>query len=340
MEEIVKINPVEYGLTDETAKNIQEQFKPMLAKMVELEEEFNKVVLLPIGEEQTTLLARELRLKYVKVRTGTADIHKAQKAFFLNGGRFVDGWKNAQLFASQNKEEKLAEIENHRANLMKQAILKLQEERALLVGKYVEEVRNDLGVMEQDVFDAYLSAKKQSYDDRIEAERKAKEDAEKAAEAERIRIEEQAKENERLKKEAEKREKEMKAEREEAEAKRKEIEAKAAKERAEADKKIKEEQERLKAAQDELKRKEEEEKARIAEQKRVEQEKEEQRLKEESEEKKRLEKLAKAPVKKQLSAWIETFSIPEPSFHNETTLEIKNKFEAFKNWASKEVDSL
>lgn len=33
---IVKINPLEYGLTVETAANIENQFAPMLAKMTEL----------------------------------------------------------------------------------------------------------------------------------------------------------------------------------------------------------------------------------------------------------------------------------------------------------------
>lgn len=339
-EQIVKIDPVEFGLTDETAKNIQQQFEPMLAKMVELEEDFNKIISLSPEEEQTTLLARELRLKYVKVRTGTSDIHKAQKAFFLNGGRFVDGWKNAQLFASQNKEERLAEIENHRANVLKKAITELQEKRASLIGLYVNEIRNDLGVMEQDVFDAYLSAKKQAYEDRIAAEKKAQEDAEHAAAEERKRIEEQAKENERLKVEAQEREAEMKAEREYAEAQRRMIEEKAAKEKEESEKKIKEEKEKLEAAQAELKRKEKEEQNRIAEQKKEEELKLKQQQQEEIEEKKRLEKLAKAPVKRQLAAWVETFSIVDPSFHNETTLEIKNKFESFKNWAKKEIESL
>jgi hypothetical protein len=47
----------------------------------------------------------------MKIRTATLDIHKKQKAFYLAGGKFVDGWKNAQHFASMGKEEKLEEIE-------------------------------------------------------------------------------------------------------------------------------------------------------------------------------------------------------------------------------------
>jgi len=46
---------------------------------------------------------KELRLKYMKIRTATLDIHKKQKAFYLAGGRFVDGWMNASLMALSSK---------------------------------------------------------------------------------------------------------------------------------------------------------------------------------------------------------------------------------------------
>ena len=40
MTDIIKIDPKEYGLTDQTAKTIRMQFEPMLQKMEELETEF------------------------------------------------------------------------------------------------------------------------------------------------------------------------------------------------------------------------------------------------------------------------------------------------------------
>ena len=52
------------------------------------------------------------------------------------------------------------------------------------------------------------------------------------------------------------------------------------------------------------------------------------------------EKLAKAPIKKQLSVWVESFELPILALENETALSIKNKFEAFKNWANKEIENL
>ena len=102
---LVKIDASEFGIEESKAKQIQEQFQPMLDKMVNLEKQANEVFKLPI--ETASVKAKEVRLQYVKVRTGTAEIHKEQKAFYLQAGRFVDGWKNAQLFASQGIDPQL-----------------------------------------------------------------------------------------------------------------------------------------------------------------------------------------------------------------------------------------
>lgn len=313
MSEIVKINPSEYGLTDQTAQNIASQFQPMLDKMVEMEKEFNKVIALPIDSPLTAKAAKELRNRYVKLRTATADIHKEQKAFYLNGGRFVDGWKNAQIFASQGKEETLEKIEKYLENLEKQRIAALNAQRVELVRPYVEDVSNltALHVMENDVFDAYLAAKKTAYNDRIETERivaeqkLAKEREELAArEAQRL-------ENERLKAEAQARELEIAKERAETQRLQKEAEAKL---KAEAQ------------ARELLQ-------AQIA--------KAEQEAKEKTEqEAKEAEKLAKAPIKNQMLVWIEGFEIGDAPAQNETTELIIQKFNAFKEWAKTQTTNL
>ena len=240
--ELVKIDPKEFGLNDETARNIQQQFQPMLDKMVELEDEFNEVMNLPVDAPETARRAKEVRLKYVKVRTGTAEIHRAQKAFYLNGGRFVDGWKNAQLFASQGKEQKLEEKEKYFENLEKQRIEALQQERVEQISRYVDDAEHlQLGEMQQDVFDAYLTAKRNAYNDRIAAEKKAEEDRIKKEQAEAAEQERIRKENIRLQKEAKAREKALEAERAKAEAERKAAEEKARLEREAVEKKAAEE---------------------------------------------------------------------------------------------------
>jgi hypothetical protein len=212
--EIVKIDPKEFGIEDSKAADIAAQFQPMLDKMVELETSYNEVVQLPIEERETAKKARELRLKYMKIRTATLDIHKKQKAFYLAGGKFVDGWKNAQHFASMGKEEKLEEIEKYAENLEKQRIADLQLSRQDQLLPYgVENVETlNLGVMPDSVWDNFLAGTITNYNAKIQAEKDAAEAEKKRlqeeeAERERIRLE-----NERLRKEAEEREKQIEQE--------------------------------------------------------------------------------------------------------------------------------
>lgn len=288
--DIVKLNPSEYGLDETKANQIASQFQPMLDKMVELENEFNEVMKLPIEEKTTSLKAKELRLKYVKVRTGTAEIHKQQKAFYLAGGRFVDGWKNAQLFASQGIEEKLEEVEKYAENLEKERIRKLQLERELELEKYEAEnlTSLNLGAMSGDVYNAFLVGTKSNYEAKKEAERIAEEQRLEQIRKEAEEREAQRLENERLKKEAEQREKEIEAERkandERLRKEREEAEKVLAEERRKADEerkkleaeqadKLRKEREEREKAEAELKRKQDQEKAEADRLAKIEQEK-------------------------------------------------------------------
>lgn len=261
--ELIKIKASDYGLEENKAKQISDMFKPMLDKMVELETEFNEISNLEISPLVCNQ-AKELRLQYVKVRTGTAKIHKELKDFYLQGGRFVDGWKNAQLMASQGIEEKLMNIEKYYENLELEKQAKLQEERSKQLALYeVEIIPNDLGKMEEQVWNNYLFGVKSHYEAKKEAERKAEEEriAKEKAEAEereRIRLE-----NIKLKEEAEKRIK--------AEARQKKLfEDKLRKEREEKERIEKEEREKREKLEAELKAKEEE---KLAKEKAVEDEK-------------------------------------------------------------------
>lgn len=252
MSNIIQIKPEDFGLTEKKAQEVGAMFRPMLDKMEALEGEFNQVIEMTSEgiTPEAVKAAKEVRLKYVKVRTGTAKIHKELKAFYLQGGRFVDGWKNAQKMASEGKEEKLKEIELYFENLEKKRIAQLQEERAAELSQYQEEnIPTNLGDMDDAVWGHFIQGAKTNYEARIEAERKAEEEriAERKAEAEereRIRLE-----NERLKAEAAERERLAKIE-----------EEKRAK--AEAERKAKEESER-KAREEEARRIEEENRQRL-----------------------------------------------------------------------------
>ena len=330
MSEIVKleIDPTQYGLEKTEAEQIQAVFVPMLNKLKELEDEYNDIVSKPITPELTAS-AKSTRLKLVKVRTGTADIHKKAKAYYLAGGRAVDGLKNTMLFAIEGKEEELAKIENHYINIEKERIRLLNEDRVNLVSSFgVDGSVMGLGNMTDAVWDNYFSGVKLAYEAKIKAEKEAEEARLAAIEAERKRQEEIAAENKRLKEEAEKQAAILEAERKKAEEERKKAEE-------EANRKLEEERRKAAELEAELKAKKEAEERAAAE-----------IAKQEEEKRKAAEKLAKAGDKAQLKVWVDSMLIggigtekmkPESV---EVANEIISKFESFKTWAKSKIESL
>lgn len=340
--EIVKLDPKQFGIEESKAADIASQFKPMLDTMVELEKEFNEVVAMPI--EQAADKAKQLRLKYVKVRTGTDKIHKEQKAFYLSAGRFVDGWKNAQLFASQGVEKKLEDIEQYAANIEKERIAKLAAQRAeLLLPFGINETASlNLGNMSDEIWSNFLTGTESNYKARIEAERLAEEKRLADIEAERIRIEEQRIENERLKAEAAEKEKALQAERAAAEVERKRMEdiAKAEKEKAEAIlRQEREEAARLAKIQADKLAEEKAAAKKLADELQARKDAE---AKAEAERLAAEKKAAKAPVKEKLNNWVNGFVMGTPPGMNEDELvkEILEKFNGFKQWALTKISGI
>lgn len=240
MNVIVSVDPKQFGLEESKAEQIAGQFAPMLAKMVELEAEFNEVINLPIEDKATTVRAKELRLKYVNVRTGTAEIHKEQKAFYLAGGRFVDGWKNAQIFASEGIEKKLEGIEKHAEINERERIEAIRNERIALLAPFNIPTVETLGLggMSEEIWQNFYTGCNNAHEQKVLAEAKEREER---LERERQQLEERKRiqeENERLRKEAEQKDKELAEERrrikekEEQEEKRLSIERKANEARA------------------------------------------------------------------------------------------------------------
>ena len=178
---VVKINAAEFGLNETKAKELEAAFTPMIKKMVELETEFNEVVNMEVSHTKC-VAAKSLKNKYVKVRTGTAAIHKEQKAYYYKAGLAVDAWKNSQLFAAHGIEEKLDSIAKHFENIEKARIEKIEQARI----KELSESGADfppvgLGVMPDEVWDHYIKG--------VRDAKKAVDDAAIKAEADRIELE-------------------------------------------------------------------------------------------------------------------------------------------------------
>lgn len=336
MTDIAKVDPKEFGLEENQVSTIEQAFLPKIQERDGYLSIYGELIKKGITP-QTEREAKELRLKLVKVRTGIAEIHKTQKAFFLAAGRFVDAWKNKETAPIEQMEETLQKIESYSENVRKEKIAKLEVERKELVLKFSEVVPAGLGIMEETVFNNYLLGLEIAYNAKIEAEKKAEAERLAAIDAERIEQERIKAENERLRKETEEKEKQLAEERAKAEAERKAIEEKARKEReaaeAEQMRLLQIEREKHAKLEAELKAKRD---AEIAEQQRK-----------EAEEKARIEaekKAAKAPDKVKLRNYINSLSIEIPACKTieaaEVASEISAKFTAFKKWANSQIETL
>lgn len=180
--ELSKIDPKEYGLEQKQVATIEQAFAPKIAErdaLLEMYETMLKVEITPAVCKQ----AKELRNKLVKVRTGIAEVHKTQKAYFLAAGRFVDEWKNKETTPIEQMEENLTDIELYFVRLEAEKVAKLAAEREAEIRQYSDVIPYDLGRMELSVYTNYLTGLKVAQEARVKAE-KAAEDA--RIESERI----------------------------------------------------------------------------------------------------------------------------------------------------------
>lgn len=327
------VDPEIFGIEPVKAKEMVSGLTVTLSEREVLKSAYVDVIALPITTENLATF-KELRLKIVKNRTqGLKSWHTANKAFYLAGGRFVDAIYNKEVIENEQMESKLLDAEKYFEQQEHARLADLKNERETLLEPYVDAVPNDLHTLDAEVFDAFLAAKKAAYAAKIEADKLEAERIEKEAAAERERIEAQRLENERLKKEAAAKEAQILAEREAAAKAQALIEEKARKE-AEAEK----------VKQDAILKAEREAKEKVEAELRAKKEAEataELAAKQKAEaEKKEADKLAKAPVKKQLSVWVNSFELPSVQVNNETSKEIQEKFEAFKKWALSEIEKI
>lgn len=296
-----EIKPDLFGLEIEKATEMVSGLSITLAEREVLKNAYIDVISLEITTE-TLPIFKELRLKIVKNRTqGIEKWHKTNKEFYLAGGRFVDAVKNKEIVINEEMEAKLKDAENFFENQEKEKARLLNLERIEKIRPYVDNADNmTFTEFDDESFDDFVLGKKT----RFENEKKEREAELLRIETERLDEVKRQKaiqeENERLKKEAELKEVELQKERD-------------AREKLETEIRIKKEAE-LKA---ENERKEDE---LIAE--------------------KAARKLAKAPVKEQLKKWVESFDLPTTDLYNDTELEIKEKFEAFKKWSINQINNL
>jgi hypothetical protein len=219
----------ESGLVLTEAEEIKQSYLPFFNQLAEIKEEAKK-----INFENPSMLdekiARELRLRTVKVRTGSEEVKDNRKKIHMLKANVEQTSWNLIKSTCQLDEELFAQIEKkrEREEAARKAALKIERE-AELKQYEVDFEFVDLANMPEESYLKFLESTKIAQAQRIEAERiekeerQAKEKAE-AEERERIKAE-----NERLKKETEENANLQKIEEERREKVRKEMEALQAK---------------------------------------------------------------------------------------------------------------
>ena len=219
------------------AKQIKETFLPMAEMLETFEERFNDIISESKNgiTQDLSLKAKRLRLDVAQVRIETGKLKDKQKEKIKIEDKAIMAIHNILVWAVSEKEDKLKAIEKDAEIKEQKRLEALQLERVKIMLPYIEDAENrNFSEMEEDVFQAYFTTKKQAHLDLIEAEKKAEADRiakEKKEAEERKRIEA---ENAKLKAEKEASEKKAEAERKERnklEAERLAKEAEAEKER-------------------------------------------------------------------------------------------------------------
>lgn len=314
METQLILNPTEFGIEPTQANELLSNLPQIIEERKTLEEQFNEIVRLDIEDAETSKKAKQLRLLIQKNRTQGINVwHKTTKDYFLKGGQFVDAIKRKEIAINERMENDLEQIEKHAEIKEAKRLDELEVKRKEILTPFAEFVPFgiNLRLLTDEDFEKVVNGAKMQFDAnqqelaRIETERIAREKADEEAR------EQQRLENLRLKAEAEAREKQLAEERAKAEAERKAIEEKA--------RKLAEELEQKRLAEEKAKK---EELARL------------------EAEKKEAENLSKAPIKNQLSAWVNSFELPKTNVNNELSQDIKAKFEAFKKWSLTQINNL
>jgi hypothetical protein len=212
LDEVVKNS----GLAIQEGEEIKKSYLPFLESLAEVQAQASKINFdnpAPIDET----IARELRLRTVKIRTGSAALKDERKRTYLLRGNLEQAAYNLIKASCELTEDVFAKVEKARELAERKRKEQLRLERSEKLSPYTEAVSlYPLGEMSEEQFSELYSGLRTAHENKLEAEKKAEEERiakEKAEAAEKERIKQ---ENIRLQKEAEEREKQIAAEREKA----------------------------------------------------------------------------------------------------------------------------
>lgn len=166
------------------ADQILNTFQPMAERLKEFEAEFHSIITEAEKGITNEVSARARRLRmdcYVAIRTDTGKAKDKAKRLIKLEDKAIMSVHNMVVWATTEHEQKLKEIEDHDKIQEQKRMTELQNKRVELLSPYVQDAHErDLGNFPEDVWEAYLSSKKQAWEDEQraiqEAEEKRKED--------------------------------------------------------------------------------------------------------------------------------------------------------------------
>ena len=293
------------------------------------EKQVDSIEVKDINDKMSIELAETARKNAKTARLNAEKIFDAKREQVQQMKSEFDTEDKLWLKAKQVMQLKFKAIEEKaewKANFVKRHEAEQKElvtqNRILQVAKYAQINRIEFENMSNESFESFLSGLKTTYENRIAAEQKVEIERIAKEKADAEQREQQRLENEKLKFEAEKREKEIALER-------KANEERLAKEQAENKAKLDAQRKENEKIAAELKAKKDTEIKAENEKKQA-----------ELQSKQNAENLAKAPIKEKLNLWVDSFSLQNTDIQNEKTLLITQKFESFKLWAKKEIETI
>lgn len=178
--EVVIIDPKEFGIEEKSAKSIELAFAPSISERNELSEKFDLLIKKEITPElidEIVVLDKQLQ----KCEKSIFNTHKSQKSYSLALGRLIDAWKNKETDPIKQMREKCKETKNHFDNIEKERIHKIEEQRISELEKLeVEEIPAEIGHMPESIYKSFLAGSKISFQEKkAEAEKEEKERIEK-----------------------------------------------------------------------------------------------------------------------------------------------------------------
>ena len=262
LEEVVKNS----GLQVQEGEEIKKSYLPFLTQLAEAQSQASKINFENPSELDENI-ARELRLRTVKIRTGAEKLKDDRKKMYLLRGNLEQASFNIIAASCRLTEEVFVNVEKAREIAEKKRKEQLRIDRETQLSPYTETANMyPLGEMSEDQFNELYSGLRIAHENKLAAEKKAEEDriAKEKADAEEreairlenIRLKADAEEKERLAEtERKKNAKILADQKAKADTERAELLAKAETERKEKERLAANETARLKVIEDEKKAK-------------------------------------------------------------------------------------